>query len=81
MSATLHMITPAESASAITPSDSARFAPTKGVFVGASGDLHVLMANGDEVTFADVAGGVVHPLSVTRIYSTDTTATDIIALY
>lgn len=76
----IHKIIPAERATSITPNDSTNFEPTRGVYVAASGDLHVLMANGDEVTFVDLAAGVVHPLSVVRVYSTNTDATGIIAL-
>jgi hypothetical protein len=68
-------------ASAVTPSDSAQIAPTRGVFVGGAGDLRVDMANGDTVTFAGLAAGSVVPIQVTKVYSTSTTATSILALY
>lgn len=76
----IHKIIPAERASSVTPNDSTNFEPTRGIYAGASGDLHVLMANGDEATFVGLAAGVVHPLSVVRVYSTSTTATGILAL-
>lgn len=71
----------------ITPSDSADLTmtsgvnKTKGVYVGLTGDLKVTMADGSTVTFSSLSGGIVHPLSVKRIWSTGTTATGIIAVY
>ena len=73
-------LNPAAGAESVTPSDSANIEPTRGVYVGASGDLRVLMINGDDVTFTSLSGGIVHPLQVVRVYSTSTTATGIVAL-
>jgi hypothetical protein len=75
-------IIPAEGATAITPADATDFKPTRAIYAGASGDVKVDMANGDSaVTFTGLAAGIVHPLSVKRIYATGTTATSIVALY
>ena len=71
---------PAESAVEITTSNTAEFAPTRAVYVGTSGNLRVDIG-GEDITFAGVAAGVAHPLAVTRIYATGTTAADIVALY
>ena len=71
---------PAESATAVTPSDSTVISPTRALYVGATGDVKVDMADGTTVTYANLAAGIIHPLSVTRVYSTDTTATSIIAV-
>lgn len=54
---------------------------TKGIYVGVTGDLNVVMASGSTVLFKALAAGVVHPISAKRIMSTSTTATDIVALY
>lgn len=76
------LIDPADRAVAVTPSDSADLTEvTRGLYVGASGDVKVDMANGDTVTFVAMAAGVVHPLRVRRVYSTGTDATDIVAVY
>jgi len=73
---------PAEGAADITPNDSADLSiTTRGIYVGASGDLKVDTAGGDTVTFVDIAAGVIHPIRVQRVYSTGTTATDIIGVY
>jgi hypothetical protein len=41
----------------------------------------VLMASGQTVTFVGVAAGSVLPIRVARVNSTNTTATNIVALY
>jgi hypothetical protein len=76
----LSAITPAGEADAVTPADGTNIAPTRGIYVGASGDLKVDMLDGSTLTFVSITAGVVHPLQVVRVYSTGTTATDIIAL-
>ncbi|MFZ0547822.1 MAG: hypothetical protein WAM60_20420 [Candidatus Promineifilaceae bacterium] len=73
-------LNPAAEAEAVTPSDSANIDPTRGIYVGTSGDLRVMMLNGDIVTFSSLAAGIVHPLQVVRVYSTSTTASEIVAL-
>ena len=54
--------------------------PTKGVYVGVSGDLQVIMAGGAGVTFVGLAAGVVHPLRLIQVVSAGTTATGLIGL-
>ena len=72
---------PAVGAFAVTPSDTVDLAvPARGIYVGASGDLKVDIG-GDAITFVDIAAGVIHPLNVTRVYSTGTTATNIIGVF
>ncbi len=70
----------AESATAITPSDSLTFQPTRAIYLGSGGDVKVDMANGDTVVFYAMAGGVIHAINCTRIYATDTSASNILAL-
>ncbi len=72
---------PAESATAITPNDSTTIPPTRGLYVGESGDVVAQMADGGaNVTFTGLAAGVIHPLSVVKVLSTGTTATGIVAI-
>lgn len=67
---------------AITKSDTDTFQATRGIYVGASGIVKADMANGGSaIVFNGLAAGVIHYLSVTRIYSATTTATGIVALY
>lgn len=67
---------------AVTPADGTDLpgGVTRAIMVGADGDVAVVYANGVEDTLFLLAG-VVHPISVTRVKSTDTTATDIKAGY
>ena len=68
-------------AAAVTPADDGALRPTRALYVGGAGNLKVDMALGSTVTFVGALAGTVLPLQVTRVYSTDTTATDIVALY
>lgn len=75
-------IDPGHEAWAVTPSDTVTFQPTRGVYVGVSGDVTVDMADGDaNITFTAAAAGVILPIRVTRIYSTGTTATNLVRVY
>lgn len=67
---------------AVTPNDSSDLSGvTQAIYVGGAGDLHVTMSDGSEVTFVGIDTGETLPLRVRRVYATDTTATDIVALY
>jgi hypothetical protein len=68
-------------ASSVTPSDSADILPTRGLYIGGAGDVKVDMALGNTVTFVGLLAGSILPVQVKRVYSTDTTATSIVALY
>jgi hypothetical protein len=73
---------PAGSAFAITKDDNNDLAyVTRGIYVGTSGDLKVDMADGSTVTFASLAAGVVHPLRVRKVYSSVTSALNIVGVY
>jgi hypothetical protein len=73
---------PAEKASAVTPSDSTVLTDVRGLYVGADGDVAVIMVGDTSaVTFVGVKAGTVLPLRVSKVMSTNTTATDIVALY
>jgi sporulation protein YlmC with PRC-barrel domain len=74
-------ISPAEAAVAVTPNDGTDILETKGLYVGVAGDVKVTMHRGTVVTLVGLVAGVVHPIRVRRVWSTDTTATDIIAFY
>lgn len=73
---------PYSHAAAVTPSDEADLATsTRGLYVGASGDVKVTLVGGETVTLVDLAAGVVHPLRVQRVHSSDTDATGIVGLW
>ena len=64
----------------VTPNDGVDIPPTLAVQLGVGGDLTVdMLGVGTNVTLAGLPAGI-HNLAVTRIYSTNTTAADIVAL-
>jgi hypothetical protein len=67
----------------VTPSDTVDLPYiTRGIYVGAAGDVAVVPANGGSpVVFAGVAAGTILPIQVSRIRTTGSTSTSIIALY
>jgi len=75
------IIVPHKKATAITPNDSTVIAATRAVYVGGAGALTVTMHDGTNATFAAVPAGTTLPISVTKILSTGTAATSIVALY
>lgn len=81
----LQQMTPASRGAAVTPSNTANLTATsRGIYVGVSGDVVVTlqgMIDGTSLTFTGLAAGVVHPLKVKRVWTTGTTATNIVAVY
>lgn len=73
---------PGQDAVAVTKSDSTVFtAPTRGVYVGGTGDVAVRMwYSGNSVTFVAVPVGSVLPIAVDQVLSTGTTATSIVRI-
>jgi len=73
---------PAERAISVTPHDSNELANySRGIYCGVSGDVKVTTVYGDTVTFVGLAAGIVHPIRAKIIFSTGTTATNIVAVY
>ena len=50
------------------------------LYVGGAGDLHVLTAGGDDITFTSVPAGSFLPVHVAKVFASGTTATGIVAL-
>ncbi len=74
---------PTGSAVAVTPHDSTMIPTgvTRALYIGVSGDVTVLMADGGTaVLFKNAPTGIL-PVRVQRVNSTATTATNILALY
>lgn len=72
---------PADYAKAVTPHDSTNFDnPCRALYVGTSGNI-VAIINGTAITFVGVSGGSIMPVRATRVNSTSTTASNIVALY
>jgi len=79
------LITPAGYAAAVTPSDTDNLAQiTRKIYIGGTGNLAVIMT-GDvtntPVVFSALPVGTVLDIRVKRVMSTDTTATNIVALW
>ena len=67
---------------AVTPHDTNDLTQIcRAIYVGVAGDLKVITARGDTVTFKTIVAGCIHPIAVKRVFSTGTTATNIVALY
>lgn len=66
---------------AITPSNTVNLANPSVVYVGGTGNVRVLTAQGDDVTFVNAPAGAVLPVQVIRVYSTSTTATSLVGIY
>lgn len=76
MPANQQSMSPANSIILCTAADGTSFPPTRGLSFVSAGDIKVDTAEGETVTIpsGSLAAGIVHPLSITRIYSTGTTA-------
>lgn len=79
---------PADTGVAVTPNDGADLTtPARALFVGTGGNVAVIFAAdqssggaGTAVTLKNVASGTILPIRVRRVMSTNTSATDIVAL-
>ena len=67
-------------AQSVTPSDSTTFLYA-GLYVGTGGDVKVTTAGGTNVTFTSVLGSTIIPLGITKVWSTGTTASDIVGFF
>jgi hypothetical protein len=70
----------ASMAIAITPADADLVQHVRALYVGTGGALRVTTVLGNDVTFTNVADGSIMPVSVKRVWSTSTTASNIIGL-
>lgn len=59
----------------------ADFQITRGIYVGATGNLQVVMADGATVTFTGVLAGHTYPIRITGTRAAGTTSTNIVRLY
>lgn len=76
------LTSPAESAEAILPSDTATLDNvTRGVYVGTGGDLMVEMLSGQQVLIRNAQAGALYPLRIIRVLQTGTTASDIVGMH
>jgi hypothetical protein len=50
-------------------------------YIGTTGNIKVTMVSGQIVTFVNVQGGTFMPIQIKKLWATDTTASNFIALY
>ena len=82
MTGDIASMTPAQHAAAVTTSDETDLTETtRALYVGGEGNISVEMEGGETVTFTGVPAGMLLPVCVTRVNATDTTATNIVALW
>lgn len=67
-------------AAAVTPSDTTEIFAVA-LYVGTTGNLAVVTEGGDTVTFVGCPAGLIIPVRVKQVKSTNTTATDIVRLW
>lgn len=84
MASPIQSLTPRVAVS-VTPSDTTVFNPStggqlSGIYVGSSGAVAVTTDNGDTVTFAAVPVGTILPITVSKVMSTNTTASLLVGL-
>jgi hypothetical protein len=73
---------PAASFGAVTPSNSVNLTTeARALYVGGDGDVAAVGPDDGVATFVGVVAGTVLPIKVKRVNSTNTTATNIVALY
>lgn len=74
---------PADNAASLTPNDSTDLSTVaRGVYIGGAGDITVdFVGDGTNITITGLSAGVIYPFRVQRLYSTGTTATDIVGLW
>lgn len=68
---------------AVTPSDTVNFATGRavGLYIGGAGNVVLIDDSGTAQTFTGLLVGHVYPFACTRVNATNTTATNIRALY
>lgn len=72
---------PATHAEAVTPSDANDLVRvSRALYVGGAGDVAIVTRDGSGVILSAVPAGTVLPVRVTRVKSTGTTATLLVAL-
>lgn len=76
------MTQPAVAGEAVSKSDTVNLTNTsRGIYVGGTGDVAAVMMDGSVLTFSAVPAGTLLPIRCTRVNSTNTTATLMLALY
>lgn len=78
----MSLLIPLEHMTTVTKSDETVYSPPlRALYVGGAGNVKIKDALGNTVTLVGLAAGVVHPIRATMVFSTDTTATNIVGAY
>jgi hypothetical protein len=74
---------PARNAQAVTPSDSTDIPITdcRALYIGVGGNVSLITNGGQTVTFVGLQAGSILPVRCSRVRATDTTATNIVAIW
>ncbi len=73
---------PAIDGEEVTPHDSNQLGQySRALYVGGTGDLEVITATGNTIVLAAVPAGSIIPIRCGTVKATNTTATNIVALY
>ncbi len=67
----------------VTPSDTVDLpgGVCRGLYVGVSGNVNLITPSGVTIVIVGLAAGIVHPIRASRIKSTNTNASSIVAVY
>jgi len=65
---------------AITPADADLVQPVRALYIGGAGNVRINDTGGGSVIFYNVPAGVILPVMARRVWSTSTTATNIVGL-
>ena len=72
---------PVQHGFAVVPNDNAALPETtRALYVGSAGDMHVVLASGAVLTFANIPSGTVLPVRVAEVKASGTTAGAILGL-
>lgn len=75
-----YSISSARRYTSVTKHDTTILPEFKALYIGGDGDVKVGNSDGDAVIFSGLVAGTILPVYGTRVYSTGTTATNIVAL-
>lgn len=75
------LTSPGLSAFAINPSNGNDLPQvTRALYVGAAGNVRVELVDGSEATFRSMQPGMMYPLRIRKVFSTGTSADDLIGI-
>ena len=66
---------------AVTAHDTNNLTKDATIYIGGDGDCKVLTVDGTTLTFVGLSAGDILPCRVRRVFDTDTTCSDIVALW